>query len=1245
MAFIDTGSEVTLIKETALQLVDPERRLHRRASKKVLRGVSGKPVYPEAEVTLSLHMDDSFSIPHTTLVAELDFPGDLLIGMDLLRRVDFSLTAEAGADHGVLMIEGRSVTVVFTDSQSLQVNVVTTTQIPGELPRQADSTHPKTKPEAAVHLAQRTELPPHTGRFLEACISRTGLADGDVMVSPIISDTLAIPYSVTTVKERRCSVWVVNPSNRPLVLRPGMQLGTASPALEIFSINQEPDVTCLTSDTTAGMHRLPVDRCDEDSKEGGMIICDETELEWEDMLTGLETQDDGEYAVLPPSVAVAICEAAEEDGSLTLPDLGHLDEEHQEAITRLIDKYSQLFDGGEESIGLIPGVRHTIDTGDAKPVAVKRGRLPQSTRNTIRQQCDTMLRNGVVEPSNSPWLSPVVLVKKKDGSVRFCSDYRGLNSVTKADSYPLPRMDEMIDELGPMDVFTTLDARSAYWSVEIDPKDRPKTAFSDGYRLLQFCRMSFGLSTAPATFQRTMNLVLSPVLGRHTLCYLDDIIVYSKGFSQHFQDLEETLQLLAAANMKLNMEKCQFAAETINFLGFTISPEGVRPNQDKVQAIVSTPPPRTVREVRRFLGATGFFRKHISAYATVASPLHLLLKKGQKWVWGPDQQQAFTKLKDTLVAAPVLRQPDFSREFELHCDASSIAIGACLMQRDEGETPHAVAYYSRKLRGPETHYPAIDLEALSVVEAVRIFDSYLYGRRFTILTDHRPLVPVFSKRTKSPRMTRYAHDLSFYDFTIRYTEGPTNYVPDFLSRKVAEIILNSKDKEQQMDATTTTTDSLPPQGAKTAITDLSSEHLASEQEKDPKLAELRKYLLDGTIPKKKWPLTLAEFEVKEGVVYRLRPLDDQTLHQLVVPASLKNSALKASHLPPLASHPGIQRTFENARSMFYWANMLNDCKNYVEHCTVCQKSRGSPQAVPMADAPLAKYPLERVSMDIFDLGPSIPVRYGLTIIDQHSRYIQLVPLRNVTAAAVHRAFLDHWLTLFGPPRVIQTDNGVQFTSNLFKELCKMIKTTHHYTIRYHPMANGLVERTNRVVKAALTALVDERPKVWHQFVPELRLQLNSAVHRSTNEQPLYLLTGRHASFPVGLTNQLTCNDNVNLQERMREARDAAVTASQKARQTYGKYYNRGKSGDFLPDLGSLVWYWDHGRHTPLTGRWKGPARVISKLGPVSFEVLDVHTDVRRRAHANHLKPFKSAAELSYSSEESEDESSDAESQC
>lgn len=314
---------------------------------------------------------------------------------------------------------------------------------------------------------------------------------------------------------------------------------------------------------------------------------EDEDFQWEedqfDRTFGIEDFGYGSTATdvaddLPPSQALAAIEAANiPDYPLPLeteyqmPDLDHLGEDQRQELLRLLCSYSTLFDGGEDAVSHIPGIQHRIDTGQATPVCTRQWHLPQATRQTIRKQCDAMPKNGVIESSTSPWLSPVVLVQKKDGSLRFCVDYRNLNAVTTADTFPLPRIDELIDELSPSDTFTTLDAKAAYWSVEVHPEDRPKTAFSDGYRLFQFWRLPFGLSTAPTTFQRTMNFVLSSVLGHHTLAYLDDVVVYSRGFSQHLKDLEETLQLLAAAGLKLNIEKCKFAATTINFLGFTSS--------------------------------------------------------------------------------------------------------------------------------------------------------------------------------------------------------------------------------------------------------------------------------------------------------------------------------------------------------------------------------------------------------------------------------------------------------------------------------------------------------------------------------------------------------------------------------------------------------------------------------------------------------------------------------------------------
>jgi len=673
LCFIDTGSEATLVKSSAAILMDTSHRPRSRSSSKILRGVTGQPLHVTSELTLPFHLDDDLTVSHQVAEADISFPGDILIGMDLLRRLDFALSHCATTNKAVLVLEGRSFAVVYTDHQSLGVCPVTSTDILSSTQKVASvgaeinkekvpliDQGQKPRVEAAVHLIQRTEIPPHSGCFLHGCVARTGPTNGDILVTPAVAEALNLPYSITTVKERQCQVWAVNPSSRPLILHNGTRLGTAEYIEAVYATDssdlppQDPPVEPAARTSNNAF---------EEGSQGGDML-EDVEFEWEDddfdSFYGVQDFGCSDLdildAELPPSSALATIEAAESLGSKAFGDnsdhlslnLAHLEEDQRLELTGLLSRYKDLFDGDEGTVGLVPGIKHKIETGDANPVCNRQWRLPQSTRQTIKEQCDSMLHAGVIEPSTSPWLSPVVLVKKKGGTLRFCVDYRGLNAVTKRDAYPLPHISEMIDELGPMNIFTTLDARAAYWSVEVEESDRPKTAFSDGYRLFQFRRLPFGLSTAPTTFQRTMNLVLSSVLGRHTLAYLDDVIVYSRSFSQHLKDLDETLQLLTMAGLKLNLQKCQFAATTIDFLGFTISPEGVSPNREKVVAISKTPPPRTVREVRRFLGATGFFRKHIPGYATIASPLHLLLKKGQAWSWGPKQQAAFNTLKEKL---------------------------------------------------------------------------------------------------------------------------------------------------------------------------------------------------------------------------------------------------------------------------------------------------------------------------------------------------------------------------------------------------------------------------------------------------------------------------------------------------------------------------------------------------------------------------------------------------------------------
>jgi len=571
----------------------------------------------------------------------------MLIGIDFLRRVDFTLSAEAHSPHGTLTLGSQLLSMIYTDTASLHISVLNVAKGSSQVK------------SAAVHLLRKTEVPPHSGCFLEARIARAGPTDGDVLVTPGMNNKLSIPHLVTRTNDRRCNVWAVNSTNSPVILGHGTRLGTVADIEELYVKDQQKeaaageDIIPIRPDlfgdqnepslyTAVGMSRPPTSvihthhgmaevrassvaaagdklnplrpepGADEDATHDKQGLCgtavgmsqplisirptteanapsvaaedgqspvrpkpwasleseeSDSEFLWDDYGMGLEEDEisyddfDIEGAVLPPSVAVATCQAAEittERGTVR-PDLMHLEETEQREVLQIVDQYHMLFDGGEDAVGPIPSSKHQIDTGDAKPVCTRQWRLPHSARETIRGQCDKMLNTGVIEPSTSPWLSPVVLVKKKDGGVRFCVDYRALNAVTKGDSYPLPRIEELLDELGPMNIFTTLDARAAYWAVEVDPPDRPKTAFSDGYRLFQFVRLPFGLSTAPTTFQRTINVVLAAVLGKHTLCYLDDIIIYSRSFAQHLADLNETLGRLKAAELKLNLDKCTAA--------------------------------------------------------------------------------------------------------------------------------------------------------------------------------------------------------------------------------------------------------------------------------------------------------------------------------------------------------------------------------------------------------------------------------------------------------------------------------------------------------------------------------------------------------------------------------------------------------------------------------------------------------------------------------------------------------------
>ncbi|KAG0902961.1 hypothetical protein G6F62_011859 [Rhizopus arrhizus] len=397
-----------------------------------------------------------------------------------------------------------------------------------------------------------------------------------------------------------------------------------------------------------------------------------------------------------------------------------------------------------------------------------------------------MLKQGIIRPSNSPWSSPVVIVRKHDGSPRFCVDYRRLNAATTKDVYPLPRIDDTIHSLGQAKVFSTLDLTSSYWQIELDEEAKPKSAFICRSGLYEFVRMPFGLTNAPATMQRLMDSVLAGLKWQICLVYLDDIICYSPSFEQHLVDLRSVLNRLRAASLTANIKKCKFTSNRISFLGYVITPDGLHTDPDKVRAVTDFPTPTDVESPRSFLGLAGYYRCFISKFSVLAAPLNDLLKKDATWVWSDSHQQAYSSLQKALTSAPVLRFPDFSRPFELHTDGACTAgIGVILCQRDtRNNRAYAVVFASRSLSSAERNYGVSEVEALAIVWGIKKFAPYLTGTKFTVVTDHHSLQ--FLNKSKSTdlrgRLACWILALQQHDFDIVYRPGSKNAGPDALSR-------------------------------------------------------------------------------------------------------------------------------------------------------------------------------------------------------------------------------------------------------------------------------------------------------------------------------------------------------------------------------------------------------------------------------------------------------------------------------